>query len=72
MLAQMTRHQFDGFPAPTSITVTDESDSKIWRARVQAANATETALAPISVSVRTRLATENDFWNMRSSSLAFR
>ena len=59
-------------PAPTSITVTVERDSKIWRARVQAAKATETALAPMSVSVRTRFATENDFWNMRSSSLAFR
>ncbi len=45
-------------PAPTSNTVTLESDSKICRARVQAAKATETALAPISVSVRTRLATE--------------
>jgi hypothetical protein len=33
---------------------------------------TETALAPISVSVRTRFATENDFWNIRSSSLTFR
>ena len=52
-------------------TVTVERDSKICRASVQAAKATDTALAPISVSVRTRFATEKDFWNMRSSSLAF-
>lgn len=58
-------------PAPTNSTVTVESDSNICRARVQAANATDTALEPMSVSVRTRLATENDFWNMRSSALAF-
>lgn len=68
----MAGHQLDGLPAPTSSTVTLESDSKICRASVQAANATETALAPMSVSVRTRLATENDFWNIRSSSLTLR
>lgn len=55
-------------PAPTSKTLRSASDSKICRASVQAAKATETALAPISVSVRTRLATEKDFWNNRSSS----
>jgi hypothetical protein len=72
MFAQMARHQFDGFTGADQQHGHAGERFKICRARVQAAKATETALAPISVSVRTRLATENDFWNIRSSSLTFR
>ena len=54
-------------PAPTSSTLVWERSEKIRRPRLTAAKATDTALAPISVSVRTRLATEKDFWNSRSS-----
>ena len=48
-------------PAPTNKMVNSLSDSKIWRAKLQAAYATDTALSPILVSVRTRFAVENVF-----------
>jgi hypothetical protein len=55
-------------PAPISSAVLSPSSPKIWRARLTAANATDTGLDPISVSVRTCLATEKVCWNRRLSS----
>ena len=50
-------------PAPISSAVCCEKPAKNCCARLTAAEATETGLAPISVSVRTFLATENVCWN---------
>ncbi|XPE64311.1 hypothetical protein ACNKHU_07295 [Shigella flexneri] len=59
-------------PAPTSNTVTVEIDSKICRASVQAAKATEAQHAGTDICFSANaFRYEKDFWNMRSSSLAF-
>ena len=54
-------------PAPTSSAVRFSKLANTVRAIATAAEATDTALAPILVSVRTRLATENADWNRRFS-----
>ena len=54
-------------PAPTNKKRNLSKRSKIWRANPQAAYATDTALAPISVSERTRFAVENVRWNKRDN-----
>ena len=46
-------------PAPIRSAVCEPNPAKNWFARLTAAYATETGLLPISVSVRTFLATEN-------------
>ncbi len=55
-------------PAPTSSAVCRSKPAKMRRASWMPAEATETALAPIAVSLRTCLATENVVWNSRLSS----
>ena len=52
-------------PAPISSTVLSSRVPKILRASSTAAKETETALLAISVSVRTRLATEKALCNRR-------
>ena len=55
-------------PAPTISAVRFSKLANTVLAIATAAEATDTALAPISVSVRTRLATENAAWKRRLSS----
>ena len=54
-------------PAPTRSAVCCSNPVKIRFASWMPADATDTALAPIAVSVRTRLATENVVWKRRFS-----
>ena len=54
-------------PAPTSSAVCRSKPENTRRASWMPAEATETALAPIAVSVRTRLATAKVDWNRRLS-----
>ena len=56
-------------PTPITIAVLSSSRSKIVQAKSTAAELTETALAAMRVSVRTRFATENDLWNQRCSTV---
>ena len=55
-------------PAPTRSAVCRSNPANTRRASWMPAEATETALAPIAVSVRTRLATAKVVWNRRFSS----
>ncbi len=54
-------------PAPISSAVLSPKASKMPRASSTAAEPTETAFSAMLVSVRTRLATENDLWKQRWS-----
>ncbi len=54
-------------PAPTISAVRESKLENTFLAIATAAEATDTALAPICVSVRTRFATENAAWNSRFS-----